>query len=45
MTHVSVKKFDWILIVIDLAESKLVIYDSMKKPQQEYQDMIDIFQR
>ena len=37
--------FHWILIVMDLAESKLVIYDSMKKLQQDYQDMIDIIQR
>nr|ACS88374.1 transposon protein [Coix lacryma-jobi] len=34
--------FHWILIVIDLHESRLLIYDSLRKPQEDYQDMIDI---
>ena len=41
----SMNSFHWIIIVIDLSESKVVIYDSMKKPQQDDQDMIDIIQR
>jgi len=45
MTHVSTNNFYWILIVINLVESKLVIYDTMKKPQQDYQDTTDIIQR
>ena len=35
-------RFHWILIVFDLFESCLVIYDSLRKPQKDYQDMIDI---
>jgi len=41
----SMNSFHWILMAIDLDESKVVIYDSMRKAQQDYQDMIDIIQR
>ena len=32
----------WILMVIDMANSRLRILDSLRKEQTEYQDMIDI---
>ena len=32
----------WILMVIDIANSRLSILDSLRKDQTEYQDMIDI---
>ena len=32
----------WILMVIDMANSRLSILDSLRKEQTEYQDMIDI---
>jgi len=41
----STNNFHWTLIVIDLAKSKVVIYDLMKKPQHDYKVMIDIIQR
>jgi len=41
----SMNIFHWILMAIDLDESKVVIYDSMRKPQEHYHDMIDIIQR
>jgi hypothetical protein len=31
-------------MAIDLDESKVLIYDSMRKPQEDYQDMIDIIE-
>ena len=31
-------------MVIDMANSRLKILDSLRKPQTEYQDMIDIIQ-
>ena len=36
--------FHWILIVFDLSDGHLLIYDSLRKPQEDYQDMIDIIQ-
>jgi len=40
----SMNSFHWILIAIDFDENKVLIYDSMRKPQEDYQDMIDIIQ-
>lgn len=37
--------YHWILMVIDLKHSNVLIYDSLSKPQEDYQDMIDILQR
>ena len=34
--------FHWILIVIDMRRSAYIIFDSLRKPPGDYQDMIDI---
>ena len=43
-TYAHKCSFHWILIVIDLSQCQLVIYDSLRKPQDDYQEMIDIIQ-
>ena len=40
-----VNNFHWILIVIEIPKNRLIIFDSMRKPQENYQQMVNIIQR
>jgi Ulp1 family protease len=42
--YINTCSFYWILMVFDLPKNHLIIYDLMRKPQKDYQDMIDIIQ-
>ena len=42
--YINTRSFHWILMVFDLPKNHLIIYDSMRKLQKDYQDMIDIIQ-
>jgi len=42
--YMCVNSFHWILMVIKIPKNRL-IYDSLRKPQENYQQMVNIIQR
>jgi len=40
-----VNNFHWILMVIKIPKNQLIIYDLLRKPQKNYQQMVNIIQR
>jgi len=43
--YICVNSFHWILVVIKIPKNELIIYDSLRKPQENYQQMVNIIQR
>ena len=43
--YICVNSFHWILMVIEISKKRLIIFDSMRKPQENYQQMVNIIQR
>ena len=43
--YMCVNSFHWIVMVIEIPKNRLIIFDSMRKPQENYQQMVNIIQR
>ena len=43
--HVCINSFHWILLVIEIDQSRVTVWDSLKKPPEKYQNLIHIMQR
>ena len=40
-----INRFYWILLVIKIDRAHVTVFDSRRKPQDDYQDMIDILNK
>ena len=43
--HVCINSFHWILLVIKIDRSRVTVWDSLNKPPELYQNLVDIMQR
>ena len=43
--HVCINSFHWILLVIEIDRSRVTVWDSLNKPPELYQNLLDIMQR
>ena len=42
--HFNFNSFHWILLSIEIDRSRVVVFDSLLKPKENYQSLIDILQ-
>ena len=43
--YVCINSFHWILLVIEIDRSRVTVWDSLRKPPELYQNLIDLMQR
>ena len=43
--YVCINNFDWILLCIEINRVRAMVFDSLRKPKEDYQDLIDIMQK
>lgn len=42
---IYIYRFHWVLLAIELDKSKIVVYDSQRRPREDYQLIIDMLNR
>ena len=45
LTYINVCSFHWILLIIEVEEGRVLIYDSLSKEEKKYQILLDALQR
>ena len=45
LTYINMRRFHYILLIIEVDSERVEIHDSLAKPQEMYQSILDAFQR
>ena len=43
--YLCINSFHWILLCIEIERARVTVFDSLRKPKEEYQDLINIMQK